>query len=457
MSASWSTSLLTDMYELTMVDAAIAKGTANKKSVFELFGRRLPPARRFGVVAGTGRALEALERFVFSKEDIDFLHSHKIVRDETLDYLKDFHFEGNIWGYQEGDVYFANSPLMTVESTFAEACLLETVLLSALNHDCAIASAASRMTIAAHGRPCFDMGARRTHERAAVSAARAAIIGGFSGTSDLEAGKRYGIRTIGTSAHSFTLLHETEEDAFRAQVATLGPETTLLVDTYDIPTGVETAVRVAREAGGELGAVRIDSGDLVAQAFKVRGQLDALGAKETKITVTSDLDEYAIAALGAAPVDSYGVGTRLVTGSGIPTAALVYKLVEREGDEGIMEAVAKRSKSKSTVGGRKWAARIFDEDGYAIEERLYVGSYEDFQKELEKESLQGTAPRALQVKLVSDGNITSRWYGPQALSTAAQFHQSSRNELPYAAWRLSEGEPAIDTKVVALPSASPLN
>ncbi|OKL46072.1 nicotinate phosphoribosyltransferase [Boudabousia liubingyangii] len=457
MSASWSTSLLTDMYELTMVEAALKHGTAERRSVFELFGRRLPTTRRFGVVAGTSRILEALERFVFSKEDIDYLHQQKIVNDDTLDFLKDFHFQGNIWGYQEGECYFAGSPLLTVEGTFAEACLLETVLLSILNHDCAVASAASRMTIAAHGRPCLDMGARRTHERAAVSAARASIIGGFKASSDLEAGKRYGIGTLGTSAHSFTLLHETEEEAFRAQVATLGPGTTLLVDTYDIPKGVETAVRVAREAGGELGAVRIDSGDLVAQAFKVRGQLDELGAKTTKITVTSDLDEYAIAALGAAPVDAYGVGTKLVTGSGIPTAALVYKLVEREGAEGFMEGVAKKSKSKSTVAGRKWAARAFDEDGYASEERLYVGSYEDFQKTLAAEEAEGTHLRPLQVKLVTDGNIDRTWYDESSLERAANFHQEVRNQLPYSAWRLSAGEPAIETRVIPLESASPLN
>ena len=452
MSASWSTSLLTDMYELTMVDAAIADGSAFRPSVFELFGRRLPSQRRFGVVAGAGRVLEALERFVFSNEDIDFLHSNHIVRDETLDYLREFRFQGDLWGYREGECYFSGSPLMTVQGTFAEACLLETVLLSILNHDCAVASAASRMTIAAHGRPCFDMGARRTHERSAVSAARAAVIAGFVGTSDLEAGKRYGLKTIGTSAHSFTLLHETERDAFESQVAALGPGTTLLVDTFDIPRGVETAVEVARAAGGELGAVRIDSGDLVAQAFKVRGQLDSLGATSTKITVTSDLDEYAIAALGAAPVDSYGVGTRLVTGSGIPTAALVYKLVERQGAEGYMEGVAKRSTSKSTVAGRKWAARVFDEDGYASEERLCVGSEADFRKHVAD-----VKARSLQVKMVSGGEIDSQWYGPEALERAVEHHRMARNELPYAAWRLSEGEPAVETRVEKLDSASPLN
>ncbi|OKL48128.1 nicotinate phosphoribosyltransferase [Boudabousia marimammalium] len=455
MSASWSTSLLTDMYELTMVDAALKSRTAERRSVFELFGRRLPDSRRFGVVAGTGRILEALQRFEFTPEDIDYLHKHKIVSDDAIDYFRDYRFTGDIWGYREGDVYFKHSPLMTVESTFAEACLLETVLLSILNHDCAVASAASRMTIAAHKRPCFDMGARRTHERAGVSAARASMIGGFAGTSNLEAGKRYGIRTIGTSAHSFTLLHDSEEAAFKAQIDSLGPGTTLLVDTYDIPEGVERAVAAARAAGAELGAVRIDSGDLVAQAFKVRGQLDRLGAKSTKITVTSDLDEYAIAALGAAPVDSYGVGTKLVTGSGIPTAALVYKLVERVGADGKMEGVAKASKSKSTIAGRKWAARVYDEEGYAAEERLYVGSYDEFSQVLQKEQDRGITITPRQRKMVSDGVIDEQWIGPEAVVRGAELHKEIRAKLPYAAWHLSEGEPAIETRVIELPSANP--
>ena len=285
-----STSLLTDMYELTMLQGALASGAASRRSVFELFGRRLPGSRRFGVVAGTGRLLDAIEAFTFTPVQIDFLHRTGVVNDETLDFLRDYRFSGTIRGYAEGECYFAGSPLLTVEGTFAEACILETLALSIYNYDCAVAAAASRMTIAAHGRPCVDFGARRAHEQAAVAAARASVVGGFVGTSNLEAGLLYGIPTVGTSAHSFTLLHDTEEEAFAAQVASLGPSTTILVDTYDIATGVERAVKAARAAGGELGAVRLDSGDLVAEAFKVRAQLDALGATSTKITVTNDLD-----------------------------------------------------------------------------------------------------------------------------------------------------------------------
>ena len=439
-----STSLLTDMYELTMLQGALASGAASRRSVFELFGRRLPGSRRFGVVAGTGRLLDAIAAFTFTPSQIDFLHRTGVVNDETLDFLRGYRFTGTIRGYAEGECYFAGSPLLTVEGTFAEACILETLALSIYNYDCAVAAAASRMTIAAHGRPCVDFGARRAHEQAAVAAARASVVGGFVGTSNLEAGLLYGIPTVGTSAHSFTLLHDTEEDAFAAQVASLGPSTTILVDTYDIATGVERAVKAAR---AELGAVRLDSGDLVAEAFKVRAQLDALGATSTRITVTNDLDEHAIAALGAAPVDSYGVGTKLVTGSGRPTAALVYKLVEREGADGTMEEVAKFSSGgKSTVGGRKWAGRTLTSEGTAAEELVVSSSSQD--QGLSALSQAGARP--LQVLLVDEGRIIEEHRGKEALNAAAERHRASRVELPYDAWRLSDGESALPTRHVDL-------
>jgi len=292
-----------------------------------------------------------------------------------------------------------------------------------------------------------DFGARRAHELAAVAAARASVVGGFVGTSNLEAGLLYGIPTVGTSAHSFTLLHDTEEEAFAAQVASLGPGTTILVDTYDIATGVERAVKAARAAGGELGAVRLDSGDLVAEAFKVRAQLDSLGATRTKITVTNDLDEHAIAALGTAPVDSYGVGTKLVTGSGRPTAALVYKLVEREGADGTMEEVAKFSSGgKSTVGGRKWAGRVLAAGGTAAEELVVSSS----SREQGLAALDEAGARPLQVLLVDEGRIIEEHRGKEALNAAAERHRASRAELPYDAWRLSDGESALSTRHVDL-------
>lgn len=439
-----STALLTDMYELTMVDSAIASGTADRASVFEVFARRLPGQRRYGIVAGTGRVLEAIRDFHFSAAELDYLASTGIVSERTLAWLADYRFTGDVYGYPEGECYFPHSPILTVTGTFAEACLLETVILSILNHDSAVATAASRMTTAAHGRPCLEFGARRTHETAAIHAARAAVIAGFVGTSDLEAGRRYGLQVAGTAAHSFTLVHDSEEDAFAAQIATMGTDTTLLVDTYDIPTGVERAVAAARAAGGELGAIRIDSGDLVAQAFTVRKQLDELGATTTKITVTSDLDEYSLAALNAAPVDSYGVGTKLVTGSGHPTAEMVYKLVAREDSEGKMSEVAKASENKASIGGFKVAGRVLDAKGHAAQELIV--SVEGWEEGLAY--LQRAGARPLQKRLISGGVIDEAYLGVQAIQDAAARHTASRAELPYDGWRLSPGEPAVPSKMV---------
>ncbi|MFE1176684.1 nicotinate phosphoribosyltransferase [Streptomyces sp. NPDC058773] len=429
-----STALFTDQYELTMLQAALRSGTADRRSVFEVFTRRLPEGRRYGVVCGTGRVLDAVENFRFDATILGFLRERGILDEATLEWLADFRFRGDIWGYPEGEVYFPGSPVMRVEGTFAEAVLLETVILSILNHDSAVAAAASRMAVAAGDRPLMEMGARRTHELAAVAASRAAYVGGFHSTSDLAAGFRYHIPTVGTSAHAFTLLHDSERDAFTAQVDTLGGGTTLLVDTFDVTEAVRTAVEVA---GPGLGAVRIDSGDLLLIAHRVRAQLDELGAEKTKIVVTSDLDEYAIASLAAAPVDAYGVGTQLVTGSGHPTCSMVYKLVARADSEepgAPLRPVAKKSMgAKTSHGGRKWAARRPDADGVAEAEVIGTGPVP---AEL--------AGRQLLVPLVSAGRVVAR----EPLDAARDRHIAARAALPLSATQLSRGEPVLPTEYV---------
>ncbi|MBV1947935.1 nicotinate phosphoribosyltransferase [Streptomyces sp. BV129] len=435
-----STALFTDQYELTMLQAALKAGTAERRSVFEVFTRRLPHGRRYGVVAGTGRVLDAVTNFRFEAGMLAFLGERGIVDEATLKWLADYRFQGDIWGYLEGEVYFPGSPLLRVEGSFAECVLLETVILSILNHDSAIAAAASRMSSAAGGRPLIEMGARRTHELAAVAAARSAYVGGFATTSDLAAGFRYGIPTVGTSAHAFTLLHDQERDAFRAQVDALGADTTLLVDTYDVTEAVRTAVEVA---GPELGAVRIDSGDLLLVAHRVRQQLDELGARDTRIVVTSDLDEYAIASLAAAPVDAYGVGTQLVTGSGHPTCSMVYKLVARaesaDPSAPLVPVAKKSTGGKTSVGGRKWAARRLDAYGVAEAEVVGTGPVPD---EL--------ADRQLLVELVKGGEVVAR----EPLDAARERHIAARANLPLSATQLSRGEPVIPTEYLHLPSGS---
>jgi nicotinate phosphoribosyltransferase len=434
-SAGWDqprTSLYTDHYELTMLQGALQSGAAHRKSVFEVFARRLPDGRRYGIVGGTGRLLEGVANFRFGQPELEFLRSNGVVNEETLEYLAGYSFSGDIWGYPEGEAYFPNSPILIVESTFAEACILETYLLSVLNHDSAIASAASRMITAAGHRPCIEMGSRRTQEESATAAARAAVIAGFDSTSNLEAGLRYGLKTVGTAAHSFTLLHDTEREAFEAQIAAFGPGTTLLVDTYDVEAAVRTAVELA---GDKLGAVRLDSGDLVAQAQWVRQLLDELGNEHTKIVVTSDLDEYAIAALQAAPVDSYGVGTSLVTGSGAPTAGMVYKLVSRTDDAGEFIPVAKTAKNKTSRGGRKYALRKLNDRGTATQEIVGIGHRPE----------DDGNDRPLLQQFIKNGELLPGWTGPEGVQRARRRHAETMKELPAVVNGLQRGEPAIPT------------
>jgi nicotinate phosphoribosyltransferase len=432
-----STALHTDRYELTMLDAALRDGTAARRCVFELFGRRLPGGRRFGVVAGTGRLLSLIRDFRFGDDELRFLRDEKVVDAATVDWLADYRFTGSISGYREGELYFPGSPILTVEGTFAEAVVLETLALSVLNHDSAIATAAARMSVAAGDRPLAEMGSRRAAEESAIAAARAAYIAGFGATSNLAAGRRWGIPTMGTAAHAWTLLHDSEEDAFRSQIAAHGTGTTLLVDTYDIRAGVETAIRVA---GTDLGGVRLDSGDLPTVAADVRAQLDALGATGTRITVTSDLDEFAIAALAASPVDAYGVGTSVVTGSGSPTAGMVYKLVARQDAAGGWVGVAKASVDKASKGGRKAAFRT-RRDGVATSELVVVSDgFEDLDT-----PAQHPDARALQVVLVADGEIDSAAEGAAGVAAARAHHAQVREELPVRALALSRSEPALPT------------
>jgi nicotinate phosphoribosyltransferase len=419
-----STALLTDHYELTMLASALRDGTARRRCVFEVFARRLPEGRRYGVVAGIGRLLDAVADFRFTDEQLDFLARAGIVDADTRRWLAGYRFTGRIDGYREGELYFPGSPVVTVEAPFAEAVVLETLTLSVLNHDCAIASAAARMVTAADGRPLIEMGSRRSHEVAAVAAARAAHLAGFAATSNLAAGQRYGVPTAGTAAHAYTMLHDSEEAAFRAQVDALGLGTTLLVDTYDIAQGIRTAIEVA---GTGLGAVRIDSGDLAELARQSRALLDSLGADKTRIVLSGDLDEYAIAALAAAPVDAYGVGTAVVTGSGAPTAGMVYKLVEVDG-----RPVAKRSEHKVTHGGRKVAVRRHKPTGTATEEVVCSGG----------PPAPRDGDRILQVPLVRDGE---RVPGLPTLAESRDHLRRTMVSVPWEGLKLSKGEPAIPT------------
>jgi nicotinate phosphoribosyltransferase len=428
-----STALLTDRYELTMLDAARADGTIDRPCVFELFARRLPEGRRFAVAAGLARALDAIADHRFDDDVLAALDDDGIVSEPTLAWLAGYRFRGDVWALPEGDLVSPNVPALTVSATFGEAVVLETVLLSILNHDTAVASAAARMVAASDGRPLLEFGSRRTHEAAAVHAARAAVLVGFAGTSNLEAGRRYGVRTMGTSAHAYTLVHDDEPSAFRAQVAALGHGTTLLVDTYDVTRGLRDAVAAG---GPELGAVRIDCGDLASEAHRARALLDELGNTGTRIVVSGDLDEHRIAACRGAPIDAFGVGTAVVTGSGAPTAEFVYKLVARaRTTDGVMEPVAKAGGDKATVGGQKAVARRYDADGVATADVLHPWG--------------SPAPAAtvpLQVHAIAGGE---RRHDPD-LEASRAHHRAVVATLPRAALELTPGPPALAT--VPLPT-----
>ncbi|MDP2774704.1 MAG: nicotinate phosphoribosyltransferase [Nocardioides sp.] len=424
-----SAGLLTDRYELTMLSAWVVDGTAEHPAVFETFARRLPPGRRYGIVGGTGRLLDLIADFRFDGDEVAWLETEGVVDTSTAAYLRDFRFTGDVDGFREGEVYFPHSPILTVSGTVGECVLLETLVLSVLNHDTAVASAAARMVTAAAGRPLVEMGSRRTHEQAAVASARAAYVAGFASTSNLAAGRQYGVPTVGTAAHAFTLAYPTEADAFRSQVASQGVDTTLLVDTYDIAQGIRTAVEVA---GTGLGAVRIDSGELADEADRARALLDGLGATGTRILVTSDLDEHVIAALADAPVDGYGVGTRVVTGSGHPTANLVYKLVAvGDATGGPLRPVTKRSPDKLSLGGRKATRRRYD-DGMLVEETFTIDDSTD---------------DTVEVALVRAGEIVHL----PTLDDVRRHAAAALASLPAEAHRLDDGPAHLTATGVSVP------
>ena len=425
------TALLTDRYELTMLDAAVSEGRATTPASFEVFARRLPPGRRYGVMAGVARLVQALSGFRFGPDTLDWLSAEGIVAPLTLDWLAGYRFSGRIHAYADGEVFFPYSPVVTVEGTFGDAVVLETLVLSVLNHDTAVASAASRMRTAAGTRGLIEMGGRRTHEEAAVAAALAAYIAGFDATSNLAAGQRWGIPTAGTAAHASILVATTERAAFDAQLAAQGIGTTLLVDTYDIAQGIRSAVDAARAVGAEgPGAIRIDSGDPSVEIPAARALLDRLGATDTRIVLSGDLDEHTISAARSLPVDAFGVGTSVVTGSGAPTTGFVYKLVavgDRDSESG-WRPVAKRSIGKATLGGRKRSWRVLEGDGQATAELvLPVGS-----------DGPSVPCRPLPVCIWDDGPMPVA--SPQEART---HHQLALAELGPTAHRLDAGEPIL--------------
>lgn len=418
-------------------------GLAQRRSVFEVFARRIPAGRAYGVVAGMNRLIEAVANFQFDQSSLDYLETTGVLDQPGMrEWLADYRFSGNITGYADGEIFFPYSPVLTVEGTYAECVVLETIILSILNHDCAVAGAAARVTDSANGKALIDGGSRRTDPDAAVAAARAAHIGGFDTTSNLEAGRRYAIPTGGTTAHAFMLAHDSERAAFLAQLNALGPQSTYLVDTFDIQRGVTNAVQVV---GTGIGGVRIDSGDLAVESEKARRLLDDLGATDAKIVVSSDLDEFRVYELekADAPIDAYLVGTSLVTGSGHPTASMVYKLVSiATGDsaDSDLRAVGKLSPGKRTIGGRKDVDRTVDEDGYWNNEVLTIDPAQGVENAYKPQQVMVEAGRVL--------------YSPDLAAAKARCAKSRSLLRPELRTPYPQQSPAIATTWIGIETDS---
>jgi nicotinate phosphoribosyltransferase len=355
--------LLTDLYELTMAAGYLETGF-NARATFELFVRSLPPRRNYLVAAGLDQALDFLENVRFSEEEIAYLRKQAVfahIGGEFFEYLAQFHFSGDVWAMPEGTVVFPGEPILRVTAPIVEAQIVETFLLATINFQTMIASKAARVSRAASGRPVIEFGTRRAHGiESGVLAARAAVIGGCQGTSNVSAGHQFGIPIYGTQAHSWIMAHADEEEAFRKFLDIFPDHAVLLVDTYDVRAAVEKIISMGRKPWG----VRLDSGDLAADSVWARQRLDEAGWKDVMIFASGDLDEDRISSLLAegARIDAFGVGTALVTSNDSPTLGVIYKLVEIE-IGGEVRSAAKFSAAKVTYPGRKQVYRFSNPDG----------------------------------------------------------------------------------------------
>jgi nicotinate phosphoribosyltransferase len=363
-----SLALSTDLYELAMMAGYHATGNL-PLATFELYVRELPPNRSFLVAAGLEQALDYLEQIRFSAADIDHLRAVPALRRVGAaffdEYLRRFRFTGDVWAVEEGTPIFPPAPIMQVTAPLPEAQLVETALLAHVGFQTSVASRTARIVEAAAGRPVAEFGARRAHGvEAGILAARAAVLAGCASTSNVEAGRRFGIPISGTMAHSWVMAFPDEPVAMRKYSELFADDAVLLLDTYDTISAAQSIVA----SGLRPRAVRLDSGDLVAISTRVRGILDEGGLRDTRILVSGDLDEWRIDAIvrAGAPVDGFGVGAAISTASDAPSLGAVYKLVELERD-GSVVPVMKRSSGKGTLPGRKQVWRRFD-GGVATED-----------------------------------------------------------------------------------------
>lgn len=433
--------LHTDLYQLTMAAGYFHCGMAGKVATCEMFVRRLPKPRRFLVAMGVERVLEYLEHLRFTDDQIAYLKTVPALADamtkDFCDFLRELRFRGDAWAMPEGTLFAANEPVMRISAPIIEAQLVETFMLSVINHATTVASKAARVVIAAKGAQLMEFGTRRTHHEAAVDAARAACAVGFQGTSNVEAGMRFGLPVLGTAAHMWTMAHDSEQESFENYVRVFPNASILLIDTYDTVRGAERAAAAARE---KLKGVRLDSGDLGALSKAVRAVLDGAGLTSAKIVASGDLNEYKIAALieSGAPIDIYGVGTDLVTSVDAPALGGVYKLVAIDGTP-----IAKFSEGKATLPGPHQVYRYYDEQG-EIDHDIIALADEDPAALGETPS---SSPGVPLLRHVIEGG--ERKIGPESLETIRARAAKELQRLPKGVRALEPGEPVLGARISA--------
>ena len=355
--------LFVDLYELTMAQAYLQSGQTGH-ATFSLYFRNFPPNRAYYVFCGLESAVDYLSSLKFSESDLDALDRLRLFDDVLLDYLRSFTFTGSVRAMREGEIFFPNEPVIEVSGPVIECQIAETFLINQVNLESMLATKAARVVDAAAGRQVVDFASRRTHGLdAGIKFARASYVAGFDGTSNVRAASMYGIPAVGTMAHSYISAFDDETDAFSSYAKSFPDSSTFLIDTYDTLDGVRNAIEVAREMttrGGSLRAVRLDSGDMLTLSGQAREMLDDAGLQDVRILASSGLNEYSSSDLvrSDAPIDGFGVGTRVGTSADAPYTDFVYKLVEYDG-----RPIIKLSEDKESLPGPKQVYRISDSDG----------------------------------------------------------------------------------------------
>lgn len=423
--------LLTDLYELTMLQAYHDRGM-NGTAAFEFFSRRLPPERNFLVAAGLEQVLDFLEQLHFTGEELAFLESTGRFTASFLNSLEDLRFTGDVHAMAEGTVFFPEEPVLRITAPLREAQLVESRIINLMHYQSVVASKAVRSVLAAPGKLIVDFGMRRAHgAEAALLSARASYIAGFSGTATVLAGRRFGVPTFGTMAHSYVQAHDSELQAFENFARSHPRNAVMLIDTYDSLEGARKVAALAarlKSEGIAVRGVRIDSGDLDYQARRVRHVLDAAGMADITIFASSSLDEYALRDMvrAGAPIDGFGVGTRMNTSADAPYLDCAYKLVEYEG-----RPKCKRSEGKATWPGRKQIFRRLDGDGCIVEDRLALAD--------ECQAATAPAEPLLQAVMVSGRPLAP---SPSA-QTVREWARRQVGSLPRRLLALEHAEPFL--------------